>query len=202
MADACILILAAGASSRMAPRDKLLEPVAGQPLLALVAARAGRTGAPVIVVLPPDRPLRAVALAGLPVTLVTAPDAADGMAASLRAGIAALPPDCRGAMILPADMPGPTTDDLRLMLDLFARDPSRILRGATADGREGHPALFPADLFPQLLDLTGDEGGRSVLKANRARLRQVPLPDDHAVLDLDTPEDWAAFRARLSSGRQ
>ncbi len=194
-----ILILAAGASSRMAPRDKLLEEIGGEPLLRRVARRAVETGAPVIVVLPPDRPLRAQALYGLPLTCVIAPDAANGMTASLRAGIAALPPGTPGAMILPADMPGPTTEDLRQMLDLFDAHPQTILRATAEDGREGHPAVFPADLFGALRELTGDEGGRSVLKANRHRLRLVPLPGDRAVLDLDTPEDWAAFR---SSGGQ
>lgn len=190
-----VLILAAGASSRMGGRDKLLEPVSGRPLLRLVAERALSTGAPVLAVLPPDRPAREEALAGLDLRKVVAGDAAEGMAASLRAGIAALPPDAPAAMILPADMPGITGEDLSTMLKEWAGTPGMILRGATAEGDEGHPVLFPADLFPALLALTGDEGGRSILKAHRARLRPVPLPGNHAVLDLDTPEDWAAFRA-------
>lgn len=203
MPRTCILILAAGASSRMAPRDKLLEEIDGEPLLRLVARRAVETGAPVIVVLPPDRPLRARALAGLALTTALAGDAARGMTASLRAGIAALPPDCPGVMVLPADLPGPTSADLARLLALFAADPRAILRATAEDGREGHPALFPADLFPALAGLSGDEGGRSVLQANRDRLRLVPLPGDRAVLDLDTPEDWAAFRARPGgSGRE
>lgn len=190
-----VLILAAGTSSRMGGRDKLLEPVAGRPLLRLVVERALGTGAPVAVVLPPDRPARVAALDGLAVRIVIAADAARGMAASLRAGIAALPHGTPAALILPADMPGITGDDLSLMLDQWTTTPDLILRGATAEGREGHPVLFPAKLFPALLALTGDEGGRGVLNAHRARLRLVALPGDHAVLDLDTPEDWAAFRA-------
>lgn len=200
MTHPVILILAAGASTRMAPNDKLVQPVAGRPLLRLVAERALATGAPVTVVLPPDRPARRAALDGLVLRVVTAEDAAQGMTASLRAGIASLPPGCPGAMILPADMPGLTSADLSRLLSRFAEDPTRLLRGTAEDGREGHPALFPADLFPALLALCGDEGGRSVLKAHRDRLVLVPLPGDHAVLDLDSPEDWAAFHARGSGG--
>lgn len=199
MTQPAILILAAGASSRMAPRDKLLEEIGGETLLRRVARRAVGTGAPVIVVLPPDRPLRIRALEGLALVTTVAEDAARGMTASLRAGIATLPPGTPGAMILPADMPGPTTEDLAHLLQLFEADPQAIYRATTVDGREGHPALFPADLFPALAGLSGDEGGRSVVQANRDRLRRVALPGDRAVLDLDTPEDWAAFRA---SGRE
>lgn len=199
MTHPAILILGAGGSTRMAPRDKLTEAVGGQPLLRRQALRALATDAPVSVVLPPDRPARLAALDGLAVQIVTAKDAALGMAASLKAGIAALPPGTTGALILPADMPGIDTDDLRLFLTRFAANPSRILRGATATGQEGHPALFPAELFPALLALSGDEGARSVLRAHRDRVDLIALPGDHAILDLDTPEDWAAYRA---SGRE
>jgi molybdenum cofactor cytidylyltransferase len=203
MSHPVILILAAGASSRMGGRDKLLEPVQSRPLLRLVVERALVTGAGVIVVLPPDRPERASALGGLTVQAVTAQDAAQGMTASLRAGLAALPAACTSTMILPGDMPGITSSDLSALLTLHTKHPHAILRGTTADGREGHPALFPADLFPALMALTGDEGGRSVLKAHRDRVRLVALPGDHATLDLDTPEDWAAYRAATAgSGGQ
>lgn len=191
-----IVILAAGRSLRMGWRDKLLEPLGNPPILQVVALRALATGARVIVVLPPDRPARAAVLAGLPVRCVTAEDAAAGMTASLRAGIG----DARGAngaMILPADMPGLQTADLRRLLDEFAADPTRILRAASDTGQPGHPAIFPADLFADLMALTGDEGGRSVIARHRDRVTLVPLPGDRATLDLDTPDDWAAFRARL-----
>jgi CTP:molybdopterin cytidylyltransferase MocA len=190
-----ILLLAAGASSRMAPRDKLTEPVEGEPLLRRSALVALATGAPVIVVLAPDRPARMAALKGLAVTRVIAADAARGMAASLRSGLAALGTGARGVMVLPADMPGFATADLAALLTRFAADPLRILRGAGADGTPGHPVLFPADLFPSLAALQGDEGGRSILRAQAARVDLVPLPGNRALLDLDTPADWAAFRA-------
>ena len=188
-----ILILAAGASSRMAPRDKLLEPVAGEPILRRTARIALGATPMVIVVLSPDRPQRAAILDGLPVHRVIADAAAQGMTASLRAGIRAAP-KAAGLMVLPADMPGFATADLAQMIARFAQDPRRILRGASATGQPGHPAIFPADLWLALAALTGDEGGRSVINANRHRLTLVPLPGDCATLDLDTPEDWDHWR--------
>lgn len=202
MTHPVILILAAGASSRMGGRDKLLEEVAGRPLLRLVAERALASGAKTLVTLPEDRPARAEALLGLPLETVRVADANNGMSASLRAGLAALPRKATAAVILPADMPGITTEDLQLFLAAHAKMPEKLFRGSSAGGRHGHPALFPADLFPALMGLSGDEGGRSVLKANTHRLELIPLPGTHAVLDLDTPEDWAAYRASLATRPQ
>lgn len=171
--------------------DKLLEPVAGVPLLRHVSAQALATGLAVTVVLPPDRPLRAAALAGLPVASVVAARAADGMGASLAAGAAAAP---KGALIvLLADLPEITGDDLATLAAAAAAHPGRPLRATAADGTPGHPVLFPASLRPALLALTGDEGARAVLRAHPPV--PVPLPARHAVTDLDTPEDWAAWRA-------
>jgi len=195
-----ILLLAAGSSSRMRGGDKLLEQVAGRPLLASVAQAAIGTGVPVTVALPPDRPARAAALEGLALRQVTVPDAKDGMAQSLKAGLAAIPA-AAGVMLLLADLPEITTQDLRRILDCWQEEPQAILRGAAADGTPGHPVCFPPDLRDDLMTLKGDEGAKSVLVRHRARLRLVPLPGRHATTDLDTPEDWAAWRAASPAGR-
>ena len=194
-----VLILAAGASSRMRGVDKLTQPVGGRPLLRHVAEIALETGSPVTVTLPPDAVARRTSLDGLDLETVTVPDAARGMSRSIIRGIRALdavagPRD--GVMILPADMPAFTTPALSGMIAAFRADPDRILRGGTADGQPGHPAIFPRDLWPALARVTGDAGGRSVLQQEKGRVRVMPLPGPMAVLDLDTPEDWAAWRAR------
>ena len=93
-------------------------------------------------------------------------------------------------------MPGFTTAALSGLITAFLADPSLILRGGTADGAPGHPAIFPRDLWPALGAVTGDEGGRSVIQSNTGRVRVIALPGPMAILDLDTPEDWAAWRAR------
>jgi molybdenum cofactor cytidylyltransferase len=109
------------------------------------------------------------------------------------AGLSALTP-VDGAMILPADMPDLTTNDLRLVAEAFRADPSRIVQGTSADGVPGHPAVFPADLWVEVMALTGDQGGRSVIARHAMRFRPVALPGDHAITDLDTPEAFAAWR--------
>lgn len=194
--DVLIVIPAAGASRRMGGRDKLLETIDGRPLLVRQTARALATGAPVVVTLPPDHAGRRAALAalkdlGLSVTEI---DAGEGMAASLREGARrAAVMAARGMMILPADMPDLDSDDLLTMLRAFQNDPGQIHRGSAANGRPGHPVIFPPRLLSELQSLSGDTGGRGIL--SREDVRPVPLPGNHALTDLDTPEDWAAWRA-------
>ena len=194
MTETHILILAAGASSRMRGADKLLERLEAQPQIARIASAALATGLPVTVALPPDRPARAAALAGLAVTPVIAADAAGGMAESLKSGLAALPGDA-AVLLLLADLPEITAEDLRAVLQAAATAPQLIHRGTAADGTPGHPVLFPPWARAEMAALQGDEGARGLLRRHADRVRPVPLPGRHATTDLDTPEDWAAFRA-------
>jgi molybdenum cofactor cytidylyltransferase len=135
-------------------------------------------------------------LDGLAVVPVFVPDAAEGMGASIRTGVAALPDGCGAVMILPADLPELLASDLRVMLDAWQDRPDAILRAVDQDGKHGHPVIFPADLFPALRGCKGDAGARDVLRAHQGRIVTLPLPGRHATTDLDTPEDWAAWRAR------
>jgi CTP:molybdopterin cytidylyltransferase MocA len=189
-----ILILAAGAATRMRGVDKLMEPIDGRPLIARLALEALATGCPVTVALPPGGGPREAALAGLPVTRLRVPDPATGIAASLRAGLMALPAPAP-VLVLLGDMPELTASDLRHVLTAFASAPQRIHRGAGADGTPGHPVIFPPWARDELMALTGDQGARPLLARHAAEVTLVPLPGTHATCDLDTPEDWAAWRA-------
>lgn len=194
-----ILIPAAGFARRMRGADKLVEPVAGEPMLRRQARIALETGARVLVTLPSDAPQRAAALDGLGVERIAVADPSEGMAASIRAGLAAACATAgavEGLMILLADLPELEAADLARLLAAFAADPERpILRATSAAGAPGHPVIFPADLFPELAALQGDTGPRGVIAAHRDRLRQVALPGQRATTDLDTPEAWAAWHA-------
>lgn len=186
-----ILILAAGASARMAPRDKLLELVDGEPLVARSLRIALATGLPVTLALPPDRPARWQAVAGMAGARVTVARAQDGMAESLKTGLAALH-RAAPVLLMLADLPELETADL---LAVAGADPAFIQRGATEEGQPGHPVLLPAWLRPELDRLSGDEGARSLFRRHTDRLRLIALPGTRALTDLDTPEDWARWRA-------
>jgi molybdenum cofactor cytidylyltransferase len=200
MLDIAILIPAAGASSRMRGRDKLLEEVDGLPLLRRQALRARETGAHVAVTLPDHDHPRAAALVGLPVQLIGVPDSDQGMSASIRRGVGHLPRNMRAVIILPADMPEIETTDIQRLISSFNATPFAMLQQATAaDGTPGHPVVFPQDCFVALQTLTGDHGARDVLRANKNRLRLVGLEGRRALTDLDTPEAWQAWRKTQDS---
>ncbi|MCV6824346.1 MULTISPECIES: NTP transferase domain-containing protein [Halocynthiibacter] len=195
MTSCAILIPAAGASRRMGDRDKLLEPVFGEPILRRVVKRAQATGALVIVTVPAlDHP-RMAALKGVDVVTLPVPDAATGMAASFRVAQAELPKSIQSLLIALPDMPDITGEDMALMLNAFTAFPDQpILRAATEDGRPGHPVLLPNWCFKVLSKLEGDTGAKSILKAQANRVALLPLCDERAIRDLDTPENWAAWR--------
>lgn len=195
MTSTAILLLAAGASSRMRGADKLLEDMDGEPLLTLMCRRAAETGLPVFVTLPSLSHSRAAAIRGA--TPIAVPDAAEGMAASIRRGIAALPPETEAVMILPADMPEITAQDMVLLATRQEGPQGPILRACTEDGTPGHPVLFPRRCFAALQTLKGDQGARLVLAGED--IRMISLPGNHALTDLDTPEAWAKWRKSLNS---
>ncbi len=192
------ILLAAGAARRMRGRDKLLEPLAdGRPVLrhAAEAALASQAGE-VVVVLPPGGEARLAALRGTDPRIIEAPDWAEGMAASLRAGLAAVDAEADAVVVLLADMPEVGARDIDRLIAAF--DPAEgrdICRAVAGDGTPGHPVLFGRRFFETLSGLTGDRGAREVLREARDFVTDVPTPGRGAVTDLDTPEDWAAWRA-------
>lgn len=179
----------------MRGEDKLLQVVNGRPLLHVVAERATRASAHVAVTLRADDAARARVLTGLPVTRLTILDAAEGMAASLRKGAAwAVTLPVRALMVALPDMPDITADDMRALIVAQAAHPSQPLRAATVEHVAGHPTILPMALMPALQRLSGDTGARALLQKHPPRLHK--LQGKRALTDLDTPEDWAAWRAR------
>lgn len=190
-----ILLLAAGASSRMRGGDKLLETVENAPLVATMAKRAISLG-PTYVTLPDLQHRRAKALAGLNVTPIPVPNAIEGMGASICAGVNALPTNTQAVMIVLADMPDLGTQDMSMTIQSWKKNPDQIHRGTTQAGIFGHPVVFPARCFDALGRLKGDSGAGAVLK--NERVIPVILPDEHATTDLDTPEDWKNWRSKFN----
>jgi molybdenum cofactor cytidylyltransferase len=118
--------------------------------------------------------------------VATNPDHAQGMAGSIRAGLAQAPPDTRGVLITLADQVAVTADDLRALVARWEQQPDRIAAAEYA-GTLGAPVIFPSDLFDELAQLQGDRGARALLSRHPGRVVGVPMPS--AALDIDTPAD-------------
>lgn len=192
--DIAVVLLAAGASRRMGGRDKLMEPVFGEPLLRLSAraAVASRAGL-VVVVLPSLVHPRMAALDGLSLKICAAPAHAEGMGSSLRYGMGALPKTCKAVIVALADMPQVAAEHYNALIEAYMADADAgIFRAAASTGQMGNPVLFDARYFNELKALRGDRGARELLASSH--VIAVPTPGMGAVLDLDTPEDWLNFR--------
>ena len=190
MSDLTIVIPAAGSSTRMRGADKLLTAIDGVPLLRRTALVALAAHPIVLITLRVEDTARLQVLQDLPVHIVTIPDAAMGLSASLRRAAA----QGQGRlMILPADMPDLSTQDLALMIHASNTTPDALWRATAQDGTLGHPVVFPANLRPAFANLTGDQGARALLQANAHRVQTLALPANHALTDLDTPEAWQAW---------
>ena len=118
--------------------------------------------------------------------LVHADDHAEGMGATLRTGVAALPPDAEGVFVFLGDMP-------LIPPDILPRLASALAAGAQAaaprlEGQRGHPVLFSASLFPALRASAGDEGARTVLQTLGNKLATLDTNDLGVLFDVDRPE--------------
>lgn len=192
-------LLAAGGSTRMRGRDKLMEDVGGEVLLARQLRVAQGFAADVLVALPPDHALRLAIVRNAGASPVTVQTAEPGMGASIAAlATEALKMDADALLLMLADMPDIDTDDISALLSTAAdAGGETIVRAASADGVAGHPVVFPRVTFPALGRLRGDRGARDVI-ADSSAVTLVPLQGRRALTDLDTPEEWAAWRASRS----
>jgi molybdenum cofactor cytidylyltransferase len=118
------------------------------------------------------------------------------MAASLRAGLAAVAARADAVVVLLADMPEVGAAEIDRLIAAFDPEEGReICRAVSADGTPGHPVLFGRRFFESLAGLRGDRGAREVLEEAAEFVTEVPTAGRAALVDLDTPEDWAAWRA-------
>jgi molybdenum cofactor cytidylyltransferase len=188
------LLLAAGQSRRMG-RNKLMLPVEGEPLIRRTARQLleAQSLSEVIVVTGHEAALIETALSGLPVKLIGAADYAEGLSRSLKAGLAALPPDCDGVLIALADMPLVSGRLIDRLAAAFNPLEGRSICRPAHQGKAGHPILWGRQYVQALLLAEGDQGGRDLLKQEAAAICEIVEESPAPLLDLDTPEAYEAF---------
>jgi molybdenum cofactor cytidylyltransferase len=159
------VVLAAGASTRFGPENKLLAEIHGRPLICKVVEEILSGGAAnVVVVTGYDAERIAQILNGLPVRVVYNANWQAGMGTSIAAGMAALDSGRPGALIVPGDMAMLSAQLITELISAFAiagRD--RIVYPVTAEGDQRNPVLWPRRYFGELRALSGSEGAKRIL---------------------------------------
>jgi molybdenum cofactor cytidylyltransferase len=181
-----VIVLAAGASTRFGSPKQLIR-LNGRPLLHLAVSRAVEVaGQAVTVVLGANAAQLAPLLRHTPASVVINRDWAEGMGSSVRTGVARIPATADAALLMLADQPAVTAEDLKRLIGAWRRQPQCIVAAHYA-GTSGVPAIFPREDFAALAALRGDAGARALLKRGGERLVRVALQS--AAIDIDTPED-------------
>jgi molybdenum cofactor cytidylyltransferase len=190
-----VLILAAGASTRLGQPKQLVQ-LGGRPALHIVVSNAvALAGHAVTVVLGANARDLTHMLAHSPVSSVVNRQWEEGMSSSIRVGLAALPPSCEAVLVLLGDQLAVTADDLKRLASAWNGEEG-IIAASLYDQHLGVPAIFPRICFPELAQLRGDQGARSILERNQYRVARVPMPN--AAVDLDTPEQLAQLQQRFN----
>jgi molybdenum cofactor cytidylyltransferase len=182
------IVLAAGEGRRMGAL-KLALPLGEKSVLGHVVETALASPIDEVVVvlghgaadLKPELPDRRV-------RLVYNPDYAQGQSSSLRAGINALSPKVEAAVFLLGDQPLVSPEAIEALVTTFQTHHASIVQPLYR-GIPANPVLFARALFPELLQVTGDRGGRELLVRHRTEVTTVDL-DLEAPADIDTMADY------------
>jgi molybdenum cofactor cytidylyltransferase len=189
------LLLAAGRSTRMGGPNKLLEEIRGKAIVRHAAeALAASRASPVVVVTGHEGERVASALLGLDIRRVHNSDYADGLSTSLKAGLAALPSGSDAVVVALGDMPDVTGALIDRLVAVI--DPARgaLIAVPTRGGRRGNPVVWSRRFFDDLGRIEGDTGARHLIAQHNEAVVEVPVDDEAAFHDIDTPEALQSAR--------
>lgn len=189
------VVLAAGMSSRLGTPKQLLA-YRGRPLIChvvqtVVDSRAGE----VIVVAGAAARAVTAALADLPVRIVLNESYTEGQGTSVRTGVHAATEHAQPQAILfvLGDQPLLQTDTIDILIGEFYERGGIIV--PRYNNTPGNPVIFAQQFFPELEQLSGDAGGRQVVKSRADAVSFVDVEDIGVVFDIDTEEDYQRLSA-------
>ncbi len=129
-------------------------------------------------------------VADLPVTVVHNPDWEEGIASSIRAGVAAAGDTAKAILIMLCDQPRVTTGLLDEIISAYLSSGKRIV-ACEYGGTLGAPALFDHSLVSELTGLRGDRGAKQVIAEHPADVHRITFPG--GVVDIDTTDDYRSL---------
>ena len=191
------VILAAGASRRMGKNKMLLE-LEGEAVVRRATRRALAAGlSPVVVVLGHEATRAQAELAGLACEFVVNPAFTGPTSGSLHGGLERLDPDIGAAVVMLADMVLVTEQMLAAIVAASRGSDAPLVVSRYGDVT-APPLLFRRGLFAELLAWTGEGCGKTVVQRHRDEALFMDWPAE-ALMDVDTPEDFAAAVALTRS---
>ena len=190
------LVLAAGQSRRMG-FPKALLPIAGHTFVEhIVSALARSRVTATYVVLGCDAERIQAEVDLRPAQVVLNPDWPAGQLSTLQAGLRACGQERYDAALMAlVDHPFVEPALVDALVDAFGTS-RRPVVVPVHDGRRGHPVLFAARLFPELLTAPPDQGARAVVRAHAAEVLELPAPAPGILADIDTPQLYAEWIRR------
>lgn len=190
------IILASGQSVRMG-KEKLLLPWQGVSLMEHILRKIRAVPLKEIKVVIPEKNERLKKMVTqYKCTPVYNKWPQRGLGSSLALGIQSLPPSAEGAIILLGDQPTLSTADIKKVCLGFTEIryqkeycPKMIIQMKYCDGMVGHPILFTHHFFEELGSLSGDKGGKGIVRRNRSFLF-LCRGENQYPRDIDTPYDY------------
>ncbi|MEL6223856.1 MAG: nucleotidyltransferase family protein [Cyanobacteria bacterium J06627_8] len=192
-----IIILAAGASRRMGQPKQLLS-YRGQTLLShVIQCALASSCSSVIIVLGAHSSKIAPTIEQFSIEIIINSDWHQGVSSSIRCGLNYLREKSIGGVIfLTCDQPFISTEIIERLIRLYDQSNQPII--ASQYGKiVGIPCLFTCSVYPELMQVQGDSGAKSIIKKNRSRIATVEFP--RGAIDLDTPADYQQFIREQSS---
>jgi molybdenum cofactor cytidylyltransferase len=154
----------------------------------------------VVVVVGSHAEVVAQALAGMAVDIVVNDAWAAGMSTSVQAGLHRLRQDIQAVVVILADQPALAPELIQTLVTRY-QDTEALIVAPFHRGRRGNPVLFDRALFPELLAVEGDRGGRQLIVRHQEQVERVEVDDMAVVMDIDTRQDYERMLGRDSDNR-
>ena len=192
--DIHAVLLAAGHSTRMGQKNKLLLKINGIPLVRRSAINILNSNVVSLTVVTGfDEDKIVDALSGLNVNFVKNVNFREGLSSSLKAGLANITPSPSAVIICLADMPKIQPEHINRLIENF--DP---LKGweiciPTSNGKRGNPVLIGSRFFPHIFETSGDFGAKDVMKQHPDKIVEVEIGTSDIHFDIDTQDEYENF---------
>jgi molybdenum cofactor cytidylyltransferase len=185
-----LIVLAAGRSTRMRGRNKLLVKIDRKPMIRRVVERALSAKVDeVVVVLGWEAENIREALADLPCRFVMNEEYQKGQSGSVRTGLRDVKEGTEAVLILPGDVAMIDSRSINMVVEEY-NNRGNLIVVASFSGKPGHPILFSKELFREIEEIDEETFGlKAVVSRHKSEVSMVETDSEYVLRDVDTPKD-------------